>query len=58
MTTTSIGPRELKDAEHFLLRCCHSDTHVAGRIESAGGDEGARLSTLLATIWNVKLRSL
>jgi hypothetical protein len=53
-----IGARELKDTEHFLLRCCHSETHAAGRIESAGGEEGARLSTLLATIRNVKLRSL
>jgi hypothetical protein len=37
-----IGPRELKDTEHFLLRYCHSEAHVAnavsgGRIESAGG---------------------
>jgi hypothetical protein len=31
---------------------------AAGRIESAGGEEGARLSTLLATIRNVKLCSL
>jgi hypothetical protein len=27
-----IGPRELKDTEHFLLRCCHSDTHAANAV--------------------------
>jgi hypothetical protein len=27
-----IGARELKDTEHFLLRCCHSETRVANAV--------------------------
>jgi hypothetical protein len=41
-----------------ILRLTRQMLWAAGRIESAGGEEGARLSTLLATIRNVNLRSL
>jgi hypothetical protein len=41
-----------------ILRLTRQMLWAAGRIELAGGEEGAQLSTLLATIWNVKLRSL
>jgi hypothetical protein len=27
-----IGPRELKDTEHFLLRCFHSETYAANAV--------------------------
>jgi hypothetical protein len=27
-----IGPRELKGTEHYLLRCCHSETRAANAV--------------------------
>jgi hypothetical protein len=41
-----------------ILKLTRQMLWAAGRSESAGGEEGARLSTLLATIQNIKLRSL